>query len=206
VERFVIDMYGPDADAERAAFGWLLAKARELGSEAAVIVPGVSNIDGLGRVLGQTQTAYAKQHRELVIDGIKVVFFTPRTQPYSFPGPVLVMWADTSMVEAAEGLRPAAICATGWSEDGLDDWKRSWAPIDPRTGQPDGEQAEAPAAVQGAVAGLSGPLGNDVLHPMDKERAVNASAHCVCAACRSTLCWCVCLPSSRGGSRMLPIA
>jgi hypothetical protein len=117
----------------------LLAKARELGSEAAVIVPGVSNIDGLSRVLGQTHAAYAKQHREMIIDGIKVVFFTPRTQLSSVAIPVLVLWADTSMVEAAERLNPPAICATGWSEDGLEDWKHSWAPVDPRTGQPDGE-------------------------------------------------------------------
>jgi hypothetical protein len=83
------------------------------------------------------------------------------------------MWADTRMVEHAERLRPPAVCAIGWSEDGLDDWKRSWAPIDPRTGQPDGEVIELPAAVRGAVESLSG-LANDVLHPSDKRRAVNA--------------------------------
>jgi hypothetical protein len=33
---------------------------------------------------------------------------------------------------------------------------------------------EAPAAVRGAVASLSGPFGNDVLHPLDKKRAINA--------------------------------
>jgi hypothetical protein len=30
VERFVIDTYGPDADAEREAFRWLVAKGAEL--------------------------------------------------------------------------------------------------------------------------------------------------------------------------------
>lgn len=166
-------MYGADADAERVAFAWLLGKAQELGSEAAVITPGVDNIDALSRVLGH-HAAYAKQHRELVVDGITVRFFSPRTQPSSFAGPVLVMWADTSMVEAAERLGPPALCATGWSQDGLDDWKRSWAPVDPRTGKTDGEKAQVPNAVQGAVDSLSGPLGNDVVHPMDKKRAVNA--------------------------------
>ena len=101
-------------------------------------------------------------------------FFTPRTKPSTFDGPVLVPWANTQMVEDAERLRPPAICAIGWSEDGLDDWKRSWAPIDPRTGQADGEVEEAPAAVRGAVASLSDLFGNDVVHPMDKKRAVNA--------------------------------
>lgn len=83
-------------------------------------------------------------------------------------------WANTKSVEDAERLRPPAICAIGWSEDGLDDWKRSWEPVDPRTGQPDGQVEQPPAAVQGAVASLSGMFGNDVLHPMDKKRAVNA--------------------------------
>lgn len=169
----MIDTYGPDADAEREGFRWLIGKAAELGTEAAVVVPGVSNIDNLSRVLGD-EAASAKQDRVLIIDGVRVHFFTPRTQPFSFDGPVLVTWADTSMVEDAERLRPPAICATGWSQDGLEDWKRSWAPIDPRTGQPDGKAEEAPAAVQGAVASLSGTFGNDVVHPMDKKRAVNA--------------------------------
>lgn len=59
-------------------------------------------------------------------------------------------------------------------DGGLDDWKRSWAPIDPRTGQPDGRVDAVPAAVSGAVASLSGELGNDVVHPLDRRRAVNA--------------------------------
>lgn len=167
-----MDMYGPDAEAEKEAFRWLVAKAAELGSDAAVIVPGVQNIDGLDRVLGP-HAERAKQRRELMIGAVRVHFFTPKTQPGRFDGPVLVMWADTEMVERAERLGPPAICATGWTEDGLDGWKRSWAPIDPRTGQADGQAVELPAAVRGAVESLSG-MGNDVLHPMDKRRAINA--------------------------------
>jgi hypothetical protein len=110
----------------------------------------------------------------LTIDGVSVYLFTPRTQPARFDGPVLVPWANTRMVEGGERLDPPAICATGWSEGGLDDWKRSWAPIDPRTGKPETMADGAPAALRGAVASLSGPLGNDVVHPMDKRRAVNA--------------------------------
>jgi hypothetical protein len=173
MERFVIDTYGPDADAELEGFRWLLAKAAELGKGAAVVVPGVDNIGNLSRALGH-HADYAKKNRELTIDGVPVQFFTPRTQPLTFDGPVLVPWADTRMVEEAERLRPPAICAIGWSEDGLDDWKRSWAPVDPRTGEADGQVEQAPPAVQGAVASLSGTFGNDVLHPMDKKRAVTA--------------------------------
>jgi hypothetical protein len=70
----------------------------------------------------------------LTIDGVTVHFFTPRTRPSRFEGPVLVPWANSAM-EDAERLSPPAISATGWSEGGLDDWKRSWAPINPRTGE-----------------------------------------------------------------------
>lgn len=173
MERFVIDAHGPDTDAEKQGFRWLLSKAVESGKDAAVVVPGVNNIDSLNRVLG-ARAERAKRDRKLILSGVRVLFFTPRTQPFVFDGPVLVMWANTSMVEDAERLRPPAILATGWSENGLDDWKRSWAPIDPRTGQADGEAEEAPAAVRGAVASLSGAFVNDVSHPMDKKRAVNA--------------------------------
>jgi len=173
MERFVIDSYGPDADAEREGFHWLLSKAVELGKPAAVVVPGVDSIDNLSRVLG-THAEYAKKNRELTIEGVHVSFFTPRTQPSSFDGPVLVPWTNTRMVEDAERLAPPAICAIGWSEDGLDDWKRAWGPVDPRTGQPNGQVDQPPAAVAGAVESLSGFFGNDVLHPMDKKRAVNA--------------------------------
>lgn len=173
MERFVIDTYGPAANAEQEGLRWLLSKAAELRKDAAVVVPGVDNIDNLSRVLGQ-HASYAKKNRTLTIEGVRVKFFTPRTQPSVFDGPVLVPWADTRMVQDAERLRPPAICATGWSDTGLDDWKRSWAPIDPRTGHADGDVDEAPAAVRGAIESLSGTFGNDVLHPMDKKRAVNA--------------------------------
>lgn len=170
----MIDTYGVDVEVEREAVRWLLAKAAELGTDAAIVVPGVGNIKSLGRVVGREHAAYAEKHRELVIDGVRVHIYTPRTQPSSFEGPVLVPWATTHAVEDAERLSPPAICATGWSEDGLDDWKRSWAPTDPRTGEADVVADQAPAAVRGAVASLSGVLGNDVIHPMDKKRAINA--------------------------------
>jgi len=96
MERFVIDTYGPDADAELEGFRWLLSKAAGLRKDAAVVVPGVDSIDSLSRVLGQ-HADYAKKKRTLTIDGVRVQFFTPRTQPSVFDGPVLVPWADTRM-------------------------------------------------------------------------------------------------------------
>jgi hypothetical protein len=58
-----------------------------------VVTPGVSNIDALSRVLGH-HAAYAKQHRELVIDSIKVHFFSPRTQPSAS-----LAWSSSGLVD-----------------------------------------------------------------------------------------------------------
>lgn len=174
MDRFVIDSYGPDDDALRDAIVWLVEQAQQRGTEAAIVVPAVRSIESLGRVLGSQVAAFAEKHRHIRLGGVTVHVFSPKTQPYSFEGPVLVPWANSKMVEAAERLSPPAICATGWSEGGLDDWKRTWAPLDPRGGQTEMSADEPPPAVRGAVKSLSGPLGNDVVHPMDKRRAVDA--------------------------------
>lgn len=42
----------------------------------------------------------------MTIDGVTVHFFTPRTRPSRFEGPVLVPWANSAMVEDAERLSP----------------------------------------------------------------------------------------------------
>lgn len=171
MQRYVIDSHGPDSEAERAALRWLVDKARELDKHGAIVVPGVSSIANLSRVVGE-QASAAAQRREIEFEGVSLCVYTPRTQPGMFDGPVLVLWADTPMVESAERLRPAAICATGWSDGGLDGWKRAWAPVDPRTGIADSAASPVSPAVRGLVISLTGPLGNDVLHPTDKRRAV----------------------------------
>jgi hypothetical protein len=166
VERFVIDCYGPDDNALRDALRWLLTDAAARGSDAAIVVPTVDSISKLGRVLGPEVSDQLARHRQLAIEGVTVHAFTPKTQPrLSFGGPVLVPWANTAMVEDAERMQPPSICATGWAKGDLDDWKRAWSPIDPRTGEAEATADEAPTAVRGAVASLSGTLGNDVLHP-----------------------------------------
>jgi hypothetical protein len=174
IERFVIDTYGVDQQAELEAMRWLVREAAERGSEAAIVVPAVDSIESLGRVIGGDVAAHAKRHRVFTLNGITVHVFTLKTQHGQFHGPVLVAWADTAMVESAERLHPPAICALGWSEDGLDGWKRAWGPIDPRTGERDILADETPPLVRAVVTDLSGSLGNDVLHPTDKRRAVNA--------------------------------
>lgn len=174
VDRYVIDSYGPDDEALLEGLRWLVRQGRERGSEGAIVVPAVDNIESLGRVIGRDLAAYGRTHRRITLNGLAVQLFTPRTQPGTFDGPVLVPWAHSGMVEGAERLQPAAICATGWYEGGLDEWKRAWAPTDPRTGEAESSGDEAPPAVTGAVDSLSGPFGNDVIHPMDKARAINA--------------------------------
>jgi hypothetical protein len=172
MDRFVIDAVGKEAEAE--AFQWLIRQAQARGSDAAIVVPGVDSIRNLGRVLGSNSAAHVSKQRFFVLNGVTVHVWTPRTQPHSFDGPVLVPWASTTMVEDAERLGPPAICATGWTDGGLEDWKQVWAPIDPRTGEPDGVTAEPPAAVLGAILSMTSHISDDVLHPTDKKQAANA--------------------------------
>jgi len=177
MERFVVDGDGRDERTLVEGFRWLLAYARDSNTEAAIIVPSVRSIDNLGHVVGTEAARVATKHRQLTIDGIAVHLYTPRTQPNGFTGPVLVPWADSKMVEGAERLGSPAVCATGWVVGQLDDWKRVWDPIDPRTGMVDSGDGErdAGAEVRGAVASLTSGLGgDDVVHAMDKRRAVNA--------------------------------
>lgn len=52
-DRFLIDACGPDDDAVRVGFRWLVDYARDHAmSTAAVLVPGISNAENLARALG----------------------------------------------------------------------------------------------------------------------------------------------------------
>lgn len=175
MDRFVIDTTGADTDVEREAFLWLLGEARAANEDAAVVVPTVSAIENLGRALGEDTAVAARKDRSFTVDGITVRVFAPRAQPGTFAGPLLVLWADSSMVERAELLRPRAVCATGWIEGGLDQWKRAWNPVDSRSGEAEKSEDEPPPVIDGLLISLSHPSGaGDVLHPSDKRRAVTA--------------------------------
>jgi|CZKG01.1.fsa_nt_gi hypothetical protein len=171
-----MDRYIIDSDPQTPALvadgvRWLVAEANAIDAPAAaVLVPQVQSIpnpsDAFGRAVSRDERAVLSRGRTLTI-------LTTRQLPSSFPGPVLVVWANTKMAEQAEHLEPAALCATSWEPNGLAEWVRVWGATDPRTGEHRPAQLPPPA-LAGAVANISFHPPGDVLHPSDKARAVDA--------------------------------
>jgi hypothetical protein len=172
MERFVIDAVGGDAEAEAKGLLWLVETASSADEEAAVVVPDVRSIEGLSRALSATVGDTAKKDRQFRIDGRRVAVLNLNALPGSFAGSVLVLWANTEMAEKAESLRPSAICASSWSEGDLDEWKRTWSPVN-LTGEVTPVGNSALGLEDAIVWTLTSPAGgSDVLHPSDKRRVV----------------------------------
>lgn len=174
MNRFFIDAYGPDADAERLGIEWLVREGGHQDLPCAVVVPSVDSIFNLERAIGRNAAELAKKDRYFISNGIQVQVFTGRTRPGAFAGVVLVPWANGTMVGAAEECRPAAICAIPWADDDLDDWKRAYDPVNVCTGEPLGEdQAELSPLVTQALISLTASVNpsTGIHHPSDARRA-----------------------------------
>ena len=174
MNRFFIDAYGPDPDAERLGIEWLVREGREQDLPCVVIVPSVDAISNLERAIGRDAAEFAKRDRHFILERVQVQVFTDRTCPGVFAGPLLVPWANGAMVGSAEECRPAAICAMPWAEDDLDDWKWAYDPIDVRTGEPLGEaQVELTPLIAQALSSLTASvnLSTGIHHPSDARRA-----------------------------------
>ena len=166
MERFVADS-SPD-DALARGVRWLVERAAD-GADAAIAASSVVSIENLAGAIGRERAEEAKTHRRVQIDGAILQIIIDRKRPVRFRGSILVPWANEAMLAAAEALEPTAICATSWVTGELDRWKEAFAPIDLSEGPPEREPAQAPSPIRGLVAGLA-----DVLHPLDKKRALTA--------------------------------
>jgi hypothetical protein len=171
-----MDRYIIDSDPQTPALVadgvcWLVAEANGTNAPAAaILVPEVQSIPNLSDALGR---AVSRDERAVISRGRTLTILTTREMPSSFHGPVLVVWANTKMVERAEHLEPTALCATSWEPNGLAEWVRVWGATDPRIGEHRPAQVPPPA-LAGAVANISFHPPGDVLHPSDKARAVDA--------------------------------
>lgn len=176
-ERVFVDAHGVDDDAVRRGLQWLLAFADEHEYErVAVVVPRVSNIEGLGRVLGAANAAALKKDRSLRADGLTVEAYTSRTLPHALDEvPVLAVWVDDRDLEQIDGLRSPAICAIPWNRDFIEDWKANWNPTDLRTGEGGGSEdtVSNPVVVE-ALKSLTSSvnLSTGLSHPSDKDSAI----------------------------------
>jgi hypothetical protein len=166
VDRYVIESYPPTDQLVADGVDWLYGQAFAKGAQGAVLVPQAQDIPGLSAGVGKTLSS---TDREFFRDGLDIQILTARQQPSAFSGPLLVVWANSDMMASAEHLTPPAICATSWERGGLTDWVRVCGATDPRTNEHQPAEPAAPVLI-GAVRGMA----LDVLHPMDKRRAVNA--------------------------------
>lgn len=175
VERFFIDSYGPNSEAELAGLMWLVGDARTRGTSGAVLVPGLNAIRSLDRTIGRQAANFAEKNRHFDVGGTRVEVYSERTKPSHFDGPVLVPWSNDARVNAAEEMRPPAICALPWAEDDLAEWKRAWNPRDPRTGEAvgQGQATVSSPLVERALLSLtqSVNMSTGITHPSDEQHA-----------------------------------
>jgi hypothetical protein len=175
--RYFIDAHGPDDDAVRDGFAWLLRSAVEGGSSrAAVFVSGLRQLESLGRAIGTDAADGLHKDREVRLDGVVIEALTARKLPSSFEeGPILAVWVDDEQLDKLDGLRAPGLCAIPWAHGDIDGWRAAWDPIDVRTGQNVGleEAIENPVVVR-AMESLttSVNLSTGLGHPSDKESAI----------------------------------
>jgi hypothetical protein len=175
-ERVLVEAYGPDDDAVRRGFSWLVESAHSLEStECAIYVSGLSNAQNLARPLEGLGSRLAA-NRSVNADGLTISLFTARNLRPNYTGrPILAVWVDDDDMEKVEELAPSAICAIPWSRADLEVWKAAWAPLDLRTGQPAGEPLSiSNRVVEAALEDLTNHvnLSTGLAHPDDKRAAV----------------------------------
>lgn len=176
-ERFLIPDPGADADAERDGIRWLLRWAEGAGlPRAAIVVPGVQEIEALERALGARTASILKRDRAVEAKaGLSLEILLAGKLPSRYDGPVFVPWAHDPLIDKVEALLPPALCAQPWVPDDLSVWCRSWSLTDPRSGETITTALEISPVVAAALTDLTHTvnLGTGIGHPSDKASAVN---------------------------------
>lgn len=174
-ERVLVDAYGPDDEAVRVGFRWLVRTALELRSaECALYVSGLGNATNLGRPLSDIGDRLASD-RSVRIDGLTIRLLTARTLRSIRGQAILAVWVDDEDIERIEEVSPAAVGAIPWSDSDLESWKAAWAPLDLRTDEPACEAlGVANPVVEEALKDLTNHvnLSTGLAHPDDKRAAV----------------------------------
>jgi hypothetical protein len=67
VDRFFIDAYGPDHEAERRGVAWLAEEVVKRGIPGAIVVPVVDSISNLARAIGAGAANFAKTNRYFTV-------------------------------------------------------------------------------------------------------------------------------------------
>src|SRR4051812_7250246 len=127
-EGFYADAHGVEDDAVAQGVRWLVRFAEDRGLQrAAIVVPGLDQIESLGRALGEQAAAALRKHRQVRANGVTVELLTERGLPSSFEhGPVLAVWVDDRQLDKLDALRTPGLCAVPWSRSDIDGWKSNW--------------------------------------------------------------------------------
>jgi hypothetical protein len=177
IERAYVDAHGPDDEALRFGFAWLVRRAVVGDGWAALFVPSLQQIEPLAAAVGGRGVAALKKSRRLKVNGADIELFTDRTLRVTYrQGPVLGVWVDDNQLDKLENLGAPALCAIPWNRADIDAWKRAWNPTDLRTGdKPHATEATiANPVVLAALESLTTRvnLSTGLGHPSDKAAAV----------------------------------
>src|ERR1700690_3140005 len=104
MERWFFDTHGPDNDALREGFAWLLDKAA-LGV-GVVFVPGLRNVDNLVPGLSVLELRELKKNRQLRKGLAMIELATERSGRPVADRPVLAVWADDEQLAELERDQP----------------------------------------------------------------------------------------------------
>ena len=176
-ERFFVDAYGPDDDALKAGFVWLLRFAEEHDcSRAAVFVPTVRQVESLGRVIGAPAAKALSKDRQVPSGNLTIDLLIQRGLPSSYSqGPLLAVWVDDKQLDKLDALWAPGLCVIPWVETDVEGWKTNWNPTDARTGEAAGtEDTVTNPVVAAALESLTSTvnLSTGLAHPSDKASAV----------------------------------
>lgn len=176
-ERFYVQAHGPDDDALKVGFRWLLGFARDHGHpRAAVFVPGLQQVENLGRAIGDAAARALKKDRSVSAGDVTLELLIERKLPFAYDGPLLAVWVDDKQLDKLDELCTPALCAIPWVRTDIDGWKSNWNPTDLRTGEAGGaEETVTNRVVAAALKSLTSTvnLGTGLGHPSDKASAVH---------------------------------
>jgi hypothetical protein len=173
VNRFYFDCYGPDDQALRLGFGWLVQIGAASGG--IVAVPGLGNVPNLSSALTQDAAERLKRSKRLILNGTPIDLATDRIRPPNPQRPWLAVWVDDGQLDKIEAMRPTALCVIPWRGDDIERWRNAHSPVDMRSrASAAGKQKISNPVVERALESLTTRvnLSTGLGHPSDKGAAV----------------------------------
>ena len=172
---FFIKTEGPDQQAVKQAFQWLVTKARE---RAFLAVMSYGNLRGvISDVLGDRTVKTLIKEGRLRVGGIEISLVTQRKTIYNGQGvPLVVFYPTTKFLDQMDSIpNVSAMLVVPWRIEAVEPWIRTWGAIELGTQ----ESVEEPELVKNkvvveALKSLTAVVNvsTGITHPSDREAAV----------------------------------